>query len=241
MQTILAVGVTIVDPRNAAPALRRLAYQVAAGWLVIGLVCAAIGGGLIWYAQRVADEMSRRGSVEIAADDFRPEQLENPQGEIRLAGIAQLDAAVRVSFESSPVSGARSELLIPVTGPRWREGDPVRIYLRAGMTDLTSSLVVTDGAVWANDAGVFALSSLVRPYRPRSLSGDLAATLRANGLAVADDVVLVSAIFDEMRDRLTNLAVTRMRNSAWFILYLGLILCGFGLLGRRRAMLPADG
>ena len=239
MRMILAVGITIIDPRNANAWLRQIAYKVAAGWLVIGLTCVGIGALLMTWADRTA-AVAPPPPVEIVdISDFTPDRLVAPLDEVRLTGMVQLGSFALVEFRDQDRGLGKPDLMIPVTTDDWQRGDPVRVFLLAGRNSagIRSDVFVDFGVLQGTD-GKFRMSALVREDKPFSYFGPVRPKLVAAGLNVPDDVILVSALDDASRQTYFRHEFEPVQRVARFIVYMGLVIAGFGLFGRRRGMLP---
>ena len=134
---------------------------------------------------------------------------------------------------------ALPQILIPLTGPDWEIGDPVRVHLRGGLgTSGVSSDLFRSYGLSDNGDGTFRMSALVREWTPPLFSGPIAPALRAAGLNVAESVIVVSPLTEADRNFLFANEYAPGRRVAKFVIYMGLVLAAFGLFGRRKAVLP---
>ncbi|EGG92784.1 hypothetical protein IMCC1989_290 [gamma proteobacterium IMCC1989] len=172
---------------------------------IFGYVFSLLMIGCMWFSYKdyILDKKPERPSVSV--ENFSPENLSGSLSEAFIRGFLHLDKVEFVIPKSVTKYGQHPRSLIPITGAKWQENDPVSIYLHSGWllssaTDNDLKLMLDREGLPVKTADIVEIDKLVMRSDKMGDSLNTNEWLTSHGLLVTSDVQVVEIIEGERND-----------------------------------------
>lgn len=194
LRLLLNIAV-VLNPGEYSPEERARARRGMSGIYYYGLVLLACALVSIAVGAYLRLTVGAAPTEAVAAADFDPTDLQGRLKEVMLTGEVHWAEVTYVTFPTEMPILNSPRALVPLTATGWKEGDPMRILLHNAWLIQSNPDAYPDA--WERigvprDRGPAPdVTALMNVYEPYMFKGSVPEVLRAAGLNVTDDVVML--------------------------------------------------